>query len=151
MSPAAFLLLNIALAFYCVGAIWAHEVDIFRTWRLLDPDPETFRRVQSTHWKKLPYWVFAPVGLAFVGSVALLWYHPPRAPTWAIVAAIAAQLASHIGTAALWGPWQAKLSTDPLGASSPYLARILSTHWMRTLLITGYGAMLLACAIGAFG
>jgi hypothetical protein len=32
-----FLLANLALAFYNVGTIWAHEIDIFRTWKLLDP------------------------------------------------------------------------------------------------------------------
>jgi hypothetical protein len=45
MNPATFLLLNLALAFYNVGTIWAHEVDIFRTWKLVDPD--AFPRVQA--------------------------------------------------------------------------------------------------------
>jgi hypothetical protein len=31
-----FLLLNLALAFYNVGTIWAHEIDIFRSWKLLE-------------------------------------------------------------------------------------------------------------------
>jgi len=46
-----------------------------------------------------------------------------------------------------WGPWQAKLSRDPLGPASPYLARILSTHWMRTALTNAYGFTLLVWAI----
>ena len=37
MTKAVFLLLNLVLASYNVGTIWAHEVDIFRTWRLLIP------------------------------------------------------------------------------------------------------------------
>jgi hypothetical protein len=28
--------LNLAVAFYNVGTIWAHEIDIFRTWKLID-------------------------------------------------------------------------------------------------------------------
>ena len=36
MTSAAFLLLNLVLAFYNVGTIWAHKVDIFRTWKLID-------------------------------------------------------------------------------------------------------------------
>ena len=30
------LLANLALSFYLVGCIWAHEIDIFRSWQLLD-------------------------------------------------------------------------------------------------------------------
>lgn len=145
MSPESFLLLNLALAFYGVGAIWAHEVDIFRTWKLLDP--ETFRRVQGTHFRKLPFWVFAPVILTFAGSIMLLWYHPAGTPRWIPWVSFASQLASHVLTATLWGPWQAKLSRDPAGAASTYLARILSTHWLRTLLINAYGFLLLGWSI----
>jgi hypothetical protein len=53
MNPAVFLLWNLALAFYNVGTIWAHEVDIFRSWTLVAPG--TFHRVQAAHWRKLPY------------------------------------------------------------------------------------------------
>jgi hypothetical protein len=37
LDPKVFLLLNLALAFYNAGTIWAHEIDIFRSWKLLDP------------------------------------------------------------------------------------------------------------------
>jgi hypothetical protein len=145
MTPKIFLLLNLALAFYGVGAIWAHEADIFRTWKLLDP--ATFRAVQTAHWHRLPYWIFAPVGLASLGSLALIWLHPPDSPRWAIMAAPLCLWTSNLLTAILWGPWQARLSKDPLGAASPYLARILSTHWIRTSLINGYAVILLLWAI----
>jgi hypothetical protein len=36
MTASGFLPPNVALAFYNVGTIWAHEVDIFRTWSLID-------------------------------------------------------------------------------------------------------------------
>jgi hypothetical protein len=145
MGPVAFLLLNLALAFYLVGCIWAHEVDIFRNWRVLDP--ENFGRLQAVHWRKLPYWVFAPLAAAFAGSVALIGYHPPGSPHWAIWGNLACQVASHLLTAVLWGPWQAKLARDGKGGRSIYLARILRTHWIRTPLVTAYGAILLAWAI----
>jgi hypothetical protein len=140
-----FLLLNLALAFYNTGTIWAIEVDIFRTWKIAGR-PE-FHRIQSTHWKKLPYWIFTPVGLALLGSVAMIWYHPAGSPLWAIYGNLAFQLISHILTAIFWGQWQAKLSKDELGPNSPYLDRILKTHWIRTLLINAYAFTLLAWAI----
>jgi hypothetical protein len=69
MTASGFLLINLALAFYNVGTIWAHEIDIFRTWALVDP--KEFREIQRKHWQKLPYWIFFPVVLAFVGMAAL--------------------------------------------------------------------------------
>lgn len=141
MTKEIFLILNLALAFYNVGTIWAHEVDIFRTWKLLDP--ETFLKVQTAHWRKLPYWVFIPVVLSLAGGIALLWYHPAAAQLWQIWLALSFQLLSHLLTALFWGRWQAKLSRDKSGGASRYLKKILNTHWIRTLLISAYGLMLL--------
>lgn len=36
MTKEIFLLLNLVLAFYNVGTIWAMEIDIFRNWKVLD-------------------------------------------------------------------------------------------------------------------
>lgn len=40
-----------------------------------------------------------------------------------------------MNVACAWGPWQAALSRHPLGPASPYLDRILRTHWLRILLL----------------
>ncbi|HLY70521.1 MAG TPA: hypothetical protein VKR53_12385, partial [Puia sp.] len=101
MTTNNFLLLNLVLAFYNVGTIWAHEIDIFRSWKLLDP--KTLHMVQVVHWKKLPYWIFIPVGFAFIGSLALFWYHPDNIATWEIWSAFIPQLVSHVLTAFFWG------------------------------------------------
>jgi hypothetical protein len=140
-----FLLANMALAFYNTGTIWAMEVDIFRSWRLLDG--KSFAAVRMAHWRKLPYWIFTPVGIAFIGSVILIWYHPAGSPSWAIWGSLACQACSHLLTALFWGPWQAKLADDPLGAQSPLLLRILQTHWIRTLLINAYAFLQFAWVI----
>lgn len=50
-----------------------------------------------------------------------------------------------------WGRWQARLADDPLGSRSPYLHRILRTHWNRTLLITSYAGFLLIASIATLG
>ena len=39
------------------------------------------------------------------------------------------------------------LSRDSSGSRSPYLAKILKTHWLRTLLVNAYAAILLAWTI----
>jgi hypothetical protein len=149
MTPTVFLLLNLALAFYNVGTIWAHEVDIFRTWKLIDAND--FRKVQTAHWRKLPYWVFIPVGLTLGGGVALVWYHPDGSRPWAIWGNLAFQVLAMALTAILWGQWQAKLSKDPLGSRSPYLDKILATHWIRTLLINADAFLLLVWMLQSMG
>ena len=148
MTTEIFLILNLVIAFYNIGTIWAHEIDIFRTWKFLDP--KTFQIVQGVHWRNLPYWIFIPVGLSFICSIALFWYHPAEINAWEIWAAFVSQFLSHLLTAVLWGPWQAKLSKDELGAASPYLKKILHTHWIRTFLINTYGLILLYITIRTF-
>ena len=66
MNPGRFLLLNLALAFYHVGTIWAHEVDIFRSWRLLDAD--TFRRVKRCTGTSFPTGFSCLLGLLWSGQ-----------------------------------------------------------------------------------
>ncbi|HLX91860.1 MAG TPA: hypothetical protein VKR32_09265 [Puia sp.] len=148
MTPKIFLLLNLAVAFYNAGTIWAHEVDIFRSWKLI-PDPDVFHNVQKVHWRKLPYWVFIPVGLSFIGSIILFWYHPVNVAGSDILVAIGVQLFSHILTAIFWGPAQAKLSKDNAGKDSLWLQSILRTHWVRTFLINAYALLLLLISIKA--
>ena len=80
MNADIFLLLNLALSFYLVGAIWAHEIDIFRSWKLISA--KDFAKVQTLHWRKLPYWIFTLLGLALMGSSALIWYYPPGSTNW---------------------------------------------------------------------
>jgi hypothetical protein len=140
MNPSIFLILNLALGFYNAGTIWAVEIDIFRSWRLVGTD---FHAVQQAHWKLLPYWIFTPVALAFIGSIALIWYHPAGSPTWTAWGVFLCQAFSNVLSAVFWGRWQAKLSQDPLGSQSPYLAKILRTHWIRTLLINANALILL--------
>jgi len=142
MNPLVFLVLNLALGFYNAGTIWAMETDIFRSWKLVGN--QEFHTVQEVHWRKLPYWIFTPVGLALAGSVALIWYHPLGSPAWAIWGVPSAQSLSLVLTAVYWGPWQARLSKDPLGPRSAYLDKILETHWVRTFLINASALMLLA-------
>jgi len=143
--PLTFLFLNLALGFYNAGTIWAMEIDIFRSWKLVDK--KEFPTVQEVHWRKLPYWIFAPVALSAAGAIALIWYHPAGSPAFAILGNIAAQFSSIVLTGLFWGRWQAALSRDPEGPKSKYLKKILKTHWIRVLLINASAVILLAWAI----
>lgn len=147
MSPTIFLIANLALGFYNTGTIWAMEVDIFRSWQFVGVD--AFPTVQRVHWRKLPYWIFAPVALGLGGAGGLVWYHPAGTPLWGILGAVGCQLLSLVLTLAFWARWQAKLSRDRRGPESPYLRLILRTHWVRTALITGSALFLLISVLMA--
>jgi hypothetical protein len=47
----------------------------------------------------------------------------------------------------LLGTAAGKLSRNESGPNSPYLATFLATHWVRTLLISAYSAILLVWAM----
>jgi len=123
------------------------RLNFFRSWKLVSR--ESFPAVQTVHWHKLPYWIFAPVLAALAGGIALIWVHPAQCPVWAIDGALICQILALVLTAMFWGRWQAQLATDPRGPQSPHLDRILRTHWLRTLLINAYAGLLLVAAIAA--
>ena len=82
------------------------------------------------------------VNLFQIAVETLFFYHPAVSPVWAIWGNLICQVLSHLLTGAMWGRWQAALSTDPLGAQGPVLAKILRTHWIRTGLINAYAFIL---------
>jgi hypothetical protein len=118
LDPKVFLLLDLALAFSNVGTMWAHEMDIFPSWKLLDPS--NFHAVQRLHWPKQyrPHLV-SPRQLAALG----------------VAGAVLCQAVSIVLTAGYWGRWQARIGRDPAGPDSRYLAQILNMHWARFLLV----------------
>jgi hypothetical protein len=92
-----------------------------------------------------------PIGFALIGNVLLIWCHPANTLSWALYAALISQMLALLLTVLLWGRWQASLAADPLGPRSPYLHRILRTHWIRTLLISAYAVFLLIASVAALG
>ncbi|MDQ4214382.1 hypothetical protein [Microbacterium capsulatum] len=142
------LLIDLLIGGYNFGTIWAHEADIFRTWRLVGA---RFSEVQSTHWRRLPYWVFSPVALGLILAAVLPWIAPASWPAWGVWGSFVLQVVSLVLTATMWGPWQAKLSKDPRGSESPYLHQILSTHWIRTALYSLNALVLLVWSAVVMG
>ena len=101
--PTLFLLGNLVLASVIAGFVWAHQIEIFRAWRLLDK--ESFRAVHDAHWRTLPVWI-VPIVLSTAGSLALIFYHPTGSPVWAIGAGIACQALVQTG-GGLYPGWSA--------------------------------------------
>src|SRR5699024_2399581 len=102
------------------------------------------------HWRKLPYFVFAPIAIVLICNIILLWQHPENTPMVLIWVALAFHLLVDVLSGFMWGLWQAKLTFEHHGPDSPLLARLINTHWIRILLVTLNGLALLAAAIISF-
>jgi hypothetical protein len=72
----------------------------------------------------------------------------PRLLTaWGVAGVSLRQALSTVLTAGYWDRWQERLARDPSGPYSPYLAKILNTHWLRTFLVNANALILLSWAI----
>lgn len=102
------------------------------------------------HWHKIHFWIFIPYGLFFAVSILLIWFHPAGSPAWAIWGNLVCFVLAITLTAALWARWQAKLESDnTVGGASPWLKKILDTHWIRVVLVNASAGFSLALVIVA--
>ena len=124
MTPETFLLLNLAAAFYNVGAIWTRESE----------------RVQA---RKVSYRVFIPVAAAPLGSLSAMLYHPAEWPIWPAWFGVACQVTALGVAVVFWRRGRANPSEDEPSLENPPLGMRRSPHWIRAVLITSYAIVLL--------
>ncbi len=132
------LLCTMALAWYHVGFVWLVQVVAWPLFAYVGP--AEFNAYHWAWWRGIRYILFIPSGLSFVGSVLLLFFHPPQVPLWILAAGLALYVLMYALTAVWFGPQQAKLSDT----KSPQFALIIKTHWARTALVSAYGLSLFA-------
>ena len=139
------LLINLAVSFYSVGAIWLMQGLIYPLWS--DVSTRDFPSFQNEHLVHLFYVVFPQAGVAVLLALAMLWWRPPYVPRWALWLAVGLQAAWIIGTILWWGQWQAQLATPvgPLPVMGPPNAalfqQLLTTHWIRVAIISAAGVL----------
>lgn len=139
MSFADWLLVwAVALGWYHTGFVWLVQVV---AWPLFGHvGPLEFEAYHQSWWRGIRYILFVPSGLAGIAGVLLLFVRPAGVPEWLVVAAFCAYVLTYVVTALWFGPQQAALNDT----ASPRFRRILRTHWLRTALVTGNAALLLA-------
>ena len=72
------------------------------------------------------------------------------APAWAIAGNLTCFVVAIGLTAAFWARWQAKLESDnTMGGRSPWLKKILDTHWIRVVLVNASAGFSLVLVIAA--
>jgi hypothetical protein len=136
------LVLTLAASSYSIGTIWMVQAG-YRIWPYVAPGD--FDAYHGAWWMKIIPVIFPVAGVAFIGSFALLWWRPAGVAAWLLWANIAVQLVTHTLTIAFWGRWQARTHFARLmdGTLDPTYARIMDTHWVRAVLITVSGLLVL--------
>jgi hypothetical protein len=128
-----------ALAFYAVGCIWMVQQVCYRLWPHIGR-PEAFT-YHIAWWHSIWGVVFIPAGLAFLGSVAMLWIRLPDMTRRVAWIGFTLQVLTYALTAAWWGPLMSRLATPEAGLSLPLFHLLMTTHWGRVALLTTYGVL----------
>jgi hypothetical protein len=132
------LILTLIFAWYHVGIVWLVQVVSWPIFVYVGPNE--FEAYHLAWWRGIRYVIFVPSGLTLVGTILLLRFTPSGVPHGILWAALGLYVLTYLLTAVWWGPQQMKLK-DP---HAPQFGVILKTHWVRTTLVSGYAAILLA-------
>jgi hypothetical protein len=147
------LLLSVtsALGLYAVGNIWFVQLVSYRLWPYVARN-EAFA-YHIAWWHSIWGVLFIPAGVVLLGSLAMLRFRPDGVSRRTGRISFALQLLVYVLTGAWFGPLMARLATADAGLSLPLYHLLMTTHWVRLLLFTAYGAvccyMLVRSAIGS--
>ena len=119
------------LAIWNAALIWMTQVLSYPLWPFVDP--AHFHDYHLAWWHRV-WWTFLTAGLAFAGSVLLLFRRPGYFSRRAALVAVLAQVVSLIATLLYWAPLQASLATNA-GLDPAGFATLMWTHWFRVGLI----------------
>lgn len=134
------LIVTFAASFYGVGNIWMTEFG-WRLWPYVGPSE--FGAYHAAWWAMIKPVVFPVAAITVLGSFALIWWRPQGVTATPVWLNVGLQAAIYIGTAILWGRWQAHtyFARLPDGSLDPMYVRGMTTHWIRSTLITLSGLM----------
>jgi hypothetical protein len=133
------LLMACVLSVYGVGNVWLVQLSSYKLWPFVGP--HEFHVYHLAWWRSIWGVVLLPAVLVFLLSILMLWWPPPRVPSWMIWAGLALQLLLVLGTALYWGPLMARVSAPETGLSPVLYRQLMLTHWLRVAIVTAYGAL----------
>jgi hypothetical protein len=143
------LLLNLAVSFYAVGAVWLVQLN----WLLWPYVGQATFDAYHIAWFYGIWWAIFPVeGLVFLGVFAQIKWRPPRVPVWAVWLVLGVRLTYSAGTFFWWAPGQGNLHNAVLanGALDPHYQILLLSNWLRVALVTIAGLLELWMAARSF-
>lgn len=135
------LLMTCALSIYGVGQVWLVQLSSYPLWAYVGA--REFGAYHRAWWHGIWGVILAPAGLVTLGSILMLWWHEPSVPAWATWSGLALQIALVLGTALWWAPLMAQLEAPEGGLLKRRFRLLLATHWLRVLIVTAYGGVVL--------
>ncbi len=134
------LLITFAASFYSVGTIWMTQFG-WRLWTYVAP--ADFAAYHAAWWSMIKPVIFPVEAVAVSGSIAMIWWRPEGVDAMSVGINVALHLIVYALTAAFWGRWQAQThyARLPDGSLYPMYARVMSTHWIRGILVTANGLL----------
>lgn len=131
------LLITSALGLYAVGNVWLVQLVCYRLWPQVG-QLEAFN-YHIAWWHSIWGVLFGPMAIVVLSAVALLWKRPSNLNARLVWLGFALLVLTGIGTGAWWAPLMARLVTPDGRMALRDYQLLMSTHWIRVALISGYG------------
>ncbi len=132
------LLICLIATFYFVGLIWTIQMLSYPLFRMVGQ--ESFAVYHAAHSRRIVFILGLPLLLVFFSSLLMLWIRPANVPLWAVLLNGVLGGGVWVMTAFIHVPLHSKLgqtySTDTMRA-------LVSTNWLRTIVWTAQGILLL--------
>jgi hypothetical protein len=119
-----------ALVFYSTGAAFIEGFVNYSSWHLIGPaEFVTFHKFITP---RVLAFLVAPMALATVFSILMLWFRPPSIPAWSVWVVIALQAVLWISSVTIQIPIQLQLEAQ--GLSIPLVDHLIVTNlWLRRI------------------
>ena len=148
MAPRWIFVIAFALVFYGNGAAFVESFVNYPSWQLVGSDE--FIAFHRFIGPRVLTFLVAPALLGTLFTVLMLWFRPAAIPSWAVWAAIAAQVVVWVSTAAIQVPIQLQLSAH--GLSLDLISRLIETNfWLRRIPYGVCAGLFLWMAVKAIG
>ncbi len=132
------LLICLIATFYFVGLIWTIQVLSYPLFSMVDQ--KNFPAYHAAHSRRIVFILGLPFLLVFFSSLFMLWIRPANIPLWSVLLNGVLGGGVWVMTALIHVPLHSKLgqlySTDTIRA-------LVATNWLRTVIWTAQGILLL--------
>jgi hypothetical protein len=138
---------TLGLTLYMTGMIWSMQILEYPLFALVGP--KEFPTYHRRHNRGLPVFVILPSVAALVSAVVLIFTRPAHLSQWSPFVVAALDLVVVVVTAGREAPLHAKLDRE--GYSQPVIRQLVQGNWIRTMLWTANGLLLLALTVQLIG
>ncbi len=132
------LLICLVSTCYFVGLIWTIQLVQYPLFAAVGQ--ESFLAYHAQHSQRIVFALGLPFLLGFASALLLFWFHPISAPLWSIVLNLLLACSVWVLTALISVPLHRSLGD---GYSAIIIQRLIATNWLRTIVWTAQGLLLL--------